>query len=389
MELYILDSLYRRVQVVDVYKSLIWTERHRAIGDFELIVYSTLENRTRFSVGTHLVTNESYRVMTIKTIEDSTGDDGSATLEISGESLESILVDRVAASQWSGLISTSKWAITDTPADIVRTIFHDICITGVVSTDDIINGVVEASIFPIDTIAEPSEVITYEFEPATVYDAIKNICDLYDIGFRLVREPLTNVLYFDVYTGSDRTTSQSTLPSVVFSPDLDNLQKTTELTTIAVYKNVAYVLSPVGHEVVVATDIDPNIESFERRVLLVRADDITDTIPADASAKMIQRGKEELSKHRRFSAFDGELSQRSQYTYGIDYNLGDLVELRNVDGVTNVMQVTEQIFVSDTEGERSYPTLAINTFITPGSWSAWDYNQVWSEMGLTEYWADA
>lgn len=389
MEVYILDSLYRRVQVVDAFESLIWTERHRASGDFEFVVHSTLENRTRFPVGTRLAMNESYRVMTVKTVEDSTDDEGRATLKISGDSLEHILADRIAIASWTGLTSTTKWTITDQPADIVRKIFHDICVTGVITQDDVILGVVEDSIFPTDTIAEPSETITYSFEPTTVYDAIKNLCDLYDIGFRLVREPLTNVLYFDVYMGSDRTTSQSTLPAVVFSPDLDNLHNTTELTTLSSYKNVAYVVSPVGREVVVATDVDPNVASFERHILLVRADDITDTVPADATAKMIQRGKEELAKHRQFSAFDGELSRNSQYVPGVDYNLGDLVELRNVDGVTSVMQVTEQIYVSDKAGERSYPTLAINTFITPGSWSAWDYNQVWEDMGATEYWADA
>jgi hypothetical protein len=53
------------------------------------------------------------------------------------------------------------------------------------------------------------------------------------------------------------------------------------------------------------------------------------------------------------------------------------------------MQVSEQIFVCDGEGERSYPTLAINQFIMPGSWLAWDYNQVWIDLGATEYWANA
>lgn len=389
MEVYILDSLYRRIQVVDRFESLIWTERFFAYGDFELSLHSTLDSRTKFPVGTRFAINESYRVMTVNTVEDSTDADGKATLKLTGKSLEAILDDRIARGTLSDLTTEPKWILTGTPVDIANKIFHDICVVGTLNAADVIANVIEGTIFPEDTIAEPSEIITVEIDPTTVYQAIKNVCDLYGIGFRLVRNFDTSQLYFDIYTGSDRTTQQTTLPAVVFSPDLDNLQNTTELTSIASYKNVAYVFSSVGHEIVYPQDVDPTVTGFERHVLLVKADDIKDEDPAIASAKMIQRGKEELSKNRQYFAFDGELNQRSAYKYGVHYNLGDLVEMRNTDGATNQMQVVEQIFVSDKEGERSYPTLAINKFITPGSWSAWDYNQEWEDLDSSpEAWAD-
>jgi hypothetical protein len=44
------------------------------------------------------------------------------------------------------------------------------------------------------------------------------------------------------------------------------------------------------------------------------------------------------------------------------------------------MRVTEQIFVSDSQGERSYPTLTVNTFITTGSWLSWMNNKVWLDL---------
>lgn len=389
MEVYILDSLYRRNQVVDKFQSLIWTDRFSAAGDFKLILPSTLENRGRFFPGVRLACNTSYRVMTVETIEDSTDSEGRKLLEVSGPSLEDILDDRVARGTLGDLTATPKWILTGTPGEIMRQIFHDICVTGILDPGDKITSVIEGSIFPSDTIAEPSEEYTIEIELDTVYKVEKNLADLFGLGFRIVREPITSLLYWDVYSGSDRTTQQSTLPAVVFSPDLDNLQNIKELTTINLYKNVAYVFSPVGHEIVYALDIDPTVEGFERRVLIVKADDITDIIPADATAKMIQRGKEELGKNRRFSAFDGELSQRTNYRYDVDYRLGDLIEMRNTDGVTNYMQVTEQIMVSDEEGDKSYPTLAINRFITPGSWSSWDYNQEWADLDPSpEEWAD-
>jgi hypothetical protein len=53
------------------------------------------------------------------------------------------------------------------------------------------------------------------------------------------------------------------------------------------------------------------------------------------------------------------------------------------------MQVTEQIFVQDSEGERDYPTLTVNTYITPGSWLWWPINEVWEDVDEEMDWDDA
>jgi hypothetical protein len=98
-----------------------------------------------------------------------------------------------------------------------------------------------------------------------------------------------------------------------------------------------------------------------------------------------QRGKDELAKNRSIQAFDGELPSNSPYKYEIDYQLGDLLEMRNTDGVSNQMRVTEQIFVSDSQGERAYPTLTIDQFVTPGSWLTY-YNETWATA--EGYWED-
>jgi hypothetical protein len=388
MEVYILDSLNRRVDVVDRFESLVWTERFSAWGDFELDTHSTLENRTRFKLGTRIIISESYRVMMVETVEDITDEEGRTILKVKGRSLEYILENRLAMAALTDLETDPKWTIEDVPAAIARQLFHDICVTGILDAGDIIASITEDNvIFPVDTIDEPADTIIYSIDPKSLYSAIKELCDYFAMGFRIVREPLTNLLYWDVYMGSDRTTQQTTLAAVVFSPDLENLRNTTLLQTIALYKNVAYVVSPVGHEVVYPLDVDPDVEGFERNVLFVRADDITDPDGPTASAQMIQRGNEELAKNRRISALDGQISQISQYIYGVHYNLGDLVELRTDDGTTSQMQITEQIFVSDSEGDRAYPTLSVNQFVTPGSWLSMGAEVDWDDM-TTEEWED-
>jgi hypothetical protein len=135
--------------------------------------------------------------------------------------------------------------------------------------------------------------------------------------------------------------------------------------------------------------VDPTIAGFDRHILMVNATDITDTNATTAMARMVQRGNEELSKNRVLAAFDGEINQNSNYKYMTDYHLGDMIEIRNQDGVANKMRVTEQILVQDAEGERQYPTLALNTFITAGSWLAWDGSKKWIDYDAdtTTVWA--
>lgn len=465
MEVYTLDSLLRRARVVDTFETCIWTERYSEHGDFELHVFSTFEMRGLLTAGTRLALNESKRIMTVETVENTLDSDGRSMIKLTGRSLEAILKDRVNRYGSESIPVNEKWSVTGTPGYIARTVFDTYCRNNTLNPTDNLPFLVVGSIYPASTIEEPDEVITVEFEYGTVYDSLKQICDAYKLGFRLVRNLDTSQLYFDVYSGNDHTTLQQVLPPVVFSPELDNLADISELTSIEQYKNVAYVYAPMMSTIVYADGASEDTTGFQRRVVVVDASDVsypdrpyTWTTAQEASMNaginlatnsqgnrdamntllnkkrltaydtiyvnqviassvltspqksditvardtannydptedaiiyniLVQRGKDELSKNRSLSAFDGEIPQFGSYRYAWDYELGDLVEMRNQDGVTNNMRVTEQIFVSDEQGDRSYPTLAIDQFIMPGSWLAWDYNQVWEEAAGV--WFDA
>lgn len=386
MDLYILDVLLRRTVVVDKFISVIWTERFNEYGDFELIVQSTPDNRRLFFEDVLLACERSNYVMKVKTVEDKVDEEGRPTLVISGNSLEELMEERVAFGVLDDTTTVPTWDITNPPADVARTIFQTVCITGALDLNDIIPMVTMGSFLPADTIPEPVDNITVNLAPQTVGQAIKDICQANQLGFRLVRQDDPPQLWFDIYAGSDRTSSQTALGAVIFTPELDNLQDTTELNTNDGFKNVAYVFGPAGFEMVFAPSADPEVAGYERRVLVVIADDITSSNP-DVPSAMIRRGEEELAKHQAVQAFDGTVDQNSKYVYGLDYFLGDVVEMRNKDSATNLMRVTEQIFSQDEQGEKAYPTLTVNKFIAPGSWLAWKNQQHWDEL-TTEEWAD-
>lgn len=380
MEVYILDDFLRRTAVIDLYESLIWTDRYADKGDFELVVPSLNQHRRLLVPGTQLALTDSDRVMTIETADIKTDQEGRTLLTATGVSLEQLLEDRIATDGVSWMTEGGKWVVPGTPGNVCREIFKLICIDGMLNIGDIIPFIQQGAYYPAGSIPETAQEFAFEIPMGTLYKAVKDICDMYDLGFRLVRDGDKSKLHFEIYTGDNRTTQQSVRTPVIFSPDLDNLQNVSEMQTIANTKNMAYVFGKTTSLIVYGNDATSETAGFDRRILHVDASDIAETDPVILDALMYQKGAEALAGHRPLSAFDGEINQYSKYKYMRDYRLGDLIEMRNSDGATNHMRVTEQIFVSDSQGDRSYPTLTFNRLIMPGTWDSWG-NESWDGGG--------
>lgn len=388
MEWYTLDDSLRRDEVIEGFKSFIWTERYSAWGDFQIVIKSSGAARSLLSVGTRIGMNESDRVMTIETVDDTSDADGVRELTVTGRSIEAWLDDRAAMPALVGTGTTEKWSLTGTPGGIARSMFSTICVSHVLDPGDTIPFYQAGTIFMPGTIAEPTEIITIEFEPGSLYAGIKQVCDIWALGFRLVKDGDTGKVYFDVYTGDNRTSEQTARPAVIFSQDMDNIGKTSSLRSNAAYKNVAYVFTKQDAMQVFADDVLPTITDAERRILVVRADDVDMTPGVALDALMIIKGRQALADNREVYALDGEIPQYQTFRYGVDYKLGDMVEERTIVGDSNYMIVTEQIFISDAEGERAYPTLSLSTFVSPGSWKSHIPTEHWADVGIDVHWAD-
>lgn len=471
MELYILDSLLRRSGVViDTFTSAIWTERYSDFGDVSLELQSTVGNRTRLIEGTMLAMNRSNRVMIVETVEDKSASDGSEKLTISGSSIELAMDDRTARDSMSVGSDDGKWILTGLPADIVRQIFQAVMVDGDLDPNDVLPFYVDGNLYPADTIDEPASSVTIYQSYASVFVAIREICQTYDLGFRICRNADNSELFFNVYAGNNRTSGQTEFPAVIFSPYLDNLVESTFLTSSKQYKNVAYIFCADGSAQVYDEGVDPSISGFQRHVLTYEATDIkypdrnagpayvvssteqeavkaaqnletTSQFQSDSLGKistlkrlltqdlvnintvitligttltspeiaaitsamatssaynstedgllqdlLTARALQELKKYNKITAFDGEIPKSAKYIYDYHYFLGDIVEVRNQDGVVNNVRVTEQIFSQDASGEKSYPTLSSRLVITPDVWEA--AIGVWEDVDDSVHWAD-
>lgn len=395
LEWYVLDDSLRRSQVIEKFNSFIWTERYSAYGDFQIVTQSTFQNRQLLSPKTWIGKKDSYYVAQVDTVADSTDDTGARTITVTGKFVEALLLDRVAMPNLVGTAITPNWVLTAKPADIANEMFTQICVVGTLNQQDTIPFYQFGTLLPPGSIPMPDSLVTISAAPDMLYNTIKQICDTYGMGFRIVKNGDLSELYFEIYTGNDLTSSQIVRNPVIFDPAMDNLSNISMVTSTASTqyagqsaKTVAYVFAQNGTAVVYAPGASPEDSGTDRRVLLINSSN-TDAAGPTLTAALQQEGVQGLAAATPIFSFDGELPPTVPYIYGVDYNLGDVVEERNSDGVGNQMIVTEQIFTSDDTGEHAYPTLALYQTITPDTWISQPATETWATVDPTLVWADA
>lgn len=416
MEIFILDSLLREIDIADEYEyiSFIWTERFAEKGDFELVTLSTPSNRNKFVEDTMLMIRDSKRIMRVRSIEEKVDEELGATLTIKGDELVAILEQRVSASKdagtHAGMLLATTYFTGITPLTLISDLVWRMCIPTsgyAISPGDVIpflndNHATPGSLYPVSNIPEPSPGgITWGQKLASVYSAVTDVCKAYDVGFRMYKDPNSSKLYFEGYTGLDKTTNQTDFPPVVFSSDMENLANTTEYKDNLGQYNVIIVVYTYKNEVEddlpeeltltgVASDPELAFSSggFDQKSKILLVSQLPDgmTDPYDIAAYLAQLAEEELTRSHPIDVYDGEVDEFNGFVYEKDYFLGDLVEVRGDNGGLAFMRVEEQIFKYDSNGRSSYPSLVTKKSVSPGTWRSWKYAVNWNAMGSGEYW---
>lgn len=416
MEIFILDSLLREIDVVDPdnYESFIWTERYAEKGDFELVALSTPSMKNRFVEDAMIMIRGSKRIMRVKKIQETDDIEKGPTLTIKGFELSEILEQRVSASKDTGSHAGMLLAVTYfngwKPIELIGDMVWRMCIPTsgwAISPGDAIpylNDIVAnpVSLYPASNIPEPEPGgILWEQKLASLYSAVTDVCKAYDLGFRLYKDPNATKLYFEGYNGVDRTSAQNDYPPVIFSSDMDSLQSTTEYRdntaefnlVIAVYEyknpvdgGYPETLTLTG----VATDPDLAFSSggFDQKSKVITISQLPEgmTDPYVIADYLVQLASQELTKSKPSYIYDGEINVDNDIQYERDYFLGDIVELRGDNGGGAYMRVVEQIFKCDANGEAQYPSLVNKDSIGPGTWRSWKYDVNWKDIGSGEYW---
>ena len=345
MEVYTISkTTHRREAIIEHFESFIWTERYQEHGDFQIVAKPSPENRSRLQVGTFLGFDESTMIMIIDTVEKVEDSEGRLSLKIEGKSMSSIFEDRIAKNTFVD----ADWIITGTPGSIISQMVSSICING--------TGISPYDVFDISILDSTvqTDVYSIAIKPDTLYTRIKEVSELFNLGFRVIHNPGVGQT-FEIYEGVDLTHDNG----VVFSEEYDNLSNNTFLKTDRGYKNVAYITAKHGNLIVDANGvINPTISGLERRVIFIDATDIDENEGQGLIDLLIDRGREELSKYHKNALYDGVIDPQGVFKYNVDYRLGDIVLFKGEGEEKQAMRVVEYIHTYDQEGYRAYPTFS-------------------------------
>lgn len=360
MDLVTLDSGYMPDSIISNYDSLIWSERFNTVGDFQITTGLIEEFMDMLPEGTFLSLRESTVPMIVETHQIDRKKNNPAVLTIKGRALESIFDRRVALPTL--LPPISDWAVNaKIPSDVAYFIAEKICVEGILDSDDIFEPGIIQLITPDDylTSTGPTRQFTVpkgnlltqmltllqteaKADPSTVPATPAVV----QHGIRGRRPAAPGAMGIEIYTGTDRTAT------VRFDANRRLLNDGTYLFSKVGSATDGYVLGP-------STTLNMSKTStagsgLSRRVILV---DATGTTITDTNALQAQ-GQSSLTEAHETAIFDGSINEDiNPYKFGVDYFLGDIVNLVGDYGLVEHARVTEFIRSKDSTGVKRFPTL--------------------------------
>lgn len=350
MDIHVLNESYQVTALLERYDSLIWTERYGKAGDFDLKLPLTKLDLSTLRQAKYLRIPTSDRLMIVDKITEQD------TVTVTGPSLEYLLERRV--------VETSGPSIPkNIPALIQQLALYNI---GAYAQP-------EARQIPFFDFKNP-DVYDYNdpsvgYDPveygSNLYDAVVNLCEAADLGFRIINPMEAVYTQFQVYYGRDRTINTD---AVVFSKDMGNIEDVSRYTTDSTLKNVAVVNLPPWDDTpgvgeiwrVSAPGTVPS--GINRREVWTEASELRRDESFNAENKPTRAkawGSIELMAHKATNDMDFKVTEKNPYKYSVDYNLGDLVTVLSSSGDPVTHRVTEYIRSFGAEGLAEYPTLSV------------------------------
>ena len=388
MEYYILDGDLNVVRGIELFQSMIWTEKWYEAGDFELYLPATVETFKLYTdaaksqlyiIQAKDATIENMRnvpVMVINSVKlDDTFDKGDFLI-IKGKQAKSLLAQRIV------------WGDNKVVSGPVQDVFRNLVIENIISpteTDRTIPNIILGDVntgYPFVDNPNGEPFINADLTGMTVYDAMVKISKDQNVGFDIVLDFTLKKLKFVVLGYKDRSRAQEANPWVTFAADFDNLIKSSYKVDTDNYKNIALVASTYeeydkstkSHKFIDASQVVkpynlPNKPAgLNRFELYVKGDsptlsDENDEINvASLRSNNATKGRTELEKYKSKIEISAEVSANITYHYGKDYKLGDLVTIQNEYGIRYDARVTAVTTTLTTSKDQTIPSFTIENW---------------------------
>lgn len=347
MEPVILNPQFETIAVIDAYESLIWTDRYNTYGDFELYCPMDTALLPYLKQDNYFWQRDSEHTMIIEDITiDSDTEDGNH-LVVTGRSLESILERRIV---WRYTVLTGNLQ------NAIQQLLND----NVINPSDTSRKIEGFSFVASNDPKITGLTIDAQYFGEELYTVIRDLCDEHNIGFKIVLTE-DNKFEFSLYAGVDRSYAQSENPYVVFSPNFDNIINSNYYSSNATMKNVTLVGGD-GEGSERKTVTVGSGSGLTRRELFTEGRIASTTTEgeelseSEIQSQMEELGKKALSERGLTTAFEGEVETNKPFEYGVDFFIGDVVQLQNEYGIEGPAYIAELVFSVNESGRAVYPT---------------------------------
>lgn len=344
MDLWILGEDFVPLGIVDTASSIIWANRFRQCGDFQIHVSASINMLDLLQNDRLVIRNDDDMVGIIEHVQIETDDDTGDVLKVSGRCTRSIFSRRIVWNQTS---------LNTTTENAMRRLVTDALIDPAIPERKYTGLALAAAHGYTDK-------VQVQYTGTNLLEALENLSAAKNYGFKVCLKDA--MLVADFYKATDRSASQDENPRVIFSDEYDNLTETTYTEDKAGYKTVALVAGEgegaARRRTVVGIHVDQ--AGLHRREVYVDARDVSsnegEIAEDEYMAQLADRGATALSEAPIVQSMEGTVEPRQMYTYKVDYNLGDIVTVVNKYGIQADAQVLEVVESWDSAGYICTPT---------------------------------
>lgn len=389
MELYILNSQYEIVGMIDAAESVLWNKKYNDVGYCEIYIPCDEEMLTLLQRGNYVYRYDDDMFCKIETVEITTSAEEGDYIIATANDMNNILAGRIV-----------RWPIvySGTVAGFIKQILTENIIAPAQSQRQIANFEIDESNF-----STFRDRINANTNAEDILQLITATCKAYNYGFRVSCNINTRKLVFSLYRGADKATAQSD-EYIEFSPAFANILSSNYKEDESNYKNIAYVgytnsneefalLSMYNgasetngeerREVYVdgtqqSREITLNelkqlfpttyrtgnayyIDESDGGTIAVATVEVTEnpetgeteeklTVTDYSFMLIIQRlGRFALAEHTKKQSMSGTVDTVDTYVYKQDYDLGDVVKVINEYGISAEAQIIEIMESDDNE----------------------------------------
>lgn len=358
MDFYIMNQDLEWLDIVEGAESKVWKKCYAEAAEFEIYTADTPENVDLLQKGRYVVRQDDDMVGIIEKINMQTDDDGRDMLLVSGRCAKALFARRIINKQqtFTGTVwNRMYWMLYNhavNPSDPNRAIPN----TAIADVDDSIKG--------------PSAQTQHT--GTNLMTAVIDLLSSNNLGWKV---PIVNGKFTaTLISGTDRTVDQTVREPVIFADEYDNLISSDYQMDMTGYANVASIAGEGEGSDRTWAGVDATGKAsgtyagLNRYEMYVDARDVqkktTDKngkeitlTNAQYKAQLQARGLEKLTEASKTETFTGDVDTDA-YTYRTDYNVGDLVTIRDKHGITANTRITAVEEIEDKEGYTVTPTFS-------------------------------